>query len=162
MHAEKKHEIVFSEGVIDTNQSEAIAFGLFNELDFLFKFYMQESHFIYGDKELNFNVSFKTAYADINFDGKDELFVEMVHPLCGNSGCEVFLLENRSKIDLENKDPSRGWVNLGKFKFFIESFSSRENKGYAKIHGSSRWYKHKCLFIKEYDTYECLTEEKKP
>lgn len=162
--AENKKEIIFSEGVTDTYQSEAIAYGLFNEISSYFKFFVQDSHFIYGSKKLNFQVEFNTASVDVNLDGQNEVFVEVVAPgLCGSGGCTTYLLEKRTKkdSDLSDIDDSWEWIEIGRFfGFTLNSISPKENHGYLSIGGSSESYNYECHYQKNIDKYECKTKKK--
>ena len=157
--AEDKQKIIFSEGVTDTYQSEAIAYGLFNELSYYFKYFVQESHFIYGDKKIDFQVKFKTASVDVNLDGQDEVFVTLdAHGACGSGGCTTYLLEKRTKknSELNDIDDSWEWKEIGSFfGHYNFSISPKENHGYLSLDSFSKNYKYECYYKKNLDKYEC-------
>jgi hypothetical protein len=162
--ADEKKEIIFSKGVTDTYQSEAIAFGLFDEISSQFKYFVQDSHFIYGSKKLNFQVEFNTAYVDLNLDGQNEVLVEVVTSgLCGSSGCTTYLLEKRMKenIDLNQTNGSWEWIKIGEFfGFRFDTVSSKENYGYLSMVGLSEFYNYECYYQNNLDKYECKTNKK--
>jgi len=162
--AEEKKEIIFSKGVTDTYQSEAIAFGLFDEISSQFKYFVQDSHFIYGSKKLNFQVEFNTAYLDLNLDGQNEVLVEVVTSgFCGSGGCTTYLLEKRMKesIDLNQTNGSWEWIKIGKFfGLRFDAVLSKENYGYLSMVGLSEFYNYECDYQKNLDKYECKTNTK--
>ena len=144
--------IYFSEKVEDTYQSEAIAYGLFDEISSIFKIYVQDSHFIYGEENLDFKINFKTASVDINLDGRNEVFVTIDHNItCGNVACNTYLLEKKGTE----------WKIIGVFDLITPTFISSEKKyGYYNIHGRSRSYNYECYYERRSGKYRCDSTEK--
>ena len=162
LHAEEK-EIIFyyEEEGVNSYQAQAIAFGLFDEIAHTIKSYLQESHvpFMFDtkdslisflpDRTLNSLLEFKAISIDLNEDGIDEVFAQIMGSLvCGSGGCSAFILQGKEK----------NWRQLGWYFPSNETLiSSNKTNGYFDIHYSSKngstEYEYLCKFNNE--NYEC-------
>ena len=82
-------EIILENGLYK-KQAREVAIALEEELIELFKYWLKESHFIYGtEPNIDFNVDFSAAYVDLNNDNNDDLLVRVEHSLvCGVGDCD--------------------------------------------------------------------------
>ena len=82
-------EITLKKG-LNEKQAREVAIGLEEELIELFKYWLTESHFIYGtEPNINFNVDFSAASVDLDNDNNDDLLVRVEHSLvCGVGDCD--------------------------------------------------------------------------
>ena len=116
--AEKQINFLKLDDKIDFYQTQAISFGLFNEISDTLKTYIQDSHvpfmFENEDSKINFlpdksleNIlNFKAVSVDLNNDGVNEVIAYMSgNIVCGSSGCTSYILQG-------SKD---NWRILGEF-----------------------------------------------
>jgi hypothetical protein len=87
-------------------ETEAIVFGLKDEILNDVKYYLTESHFISGPicsggeancrQNFKFGLDFEVASIDLNLNGSDEVVV-IVHgaDVCGSGGCWAYILESK-------------------------------------------------------------------
>ena len=159
---EELTEIIFKEGA-NRSESQAIAFNLYNVISDALKFWLQESHFIYGAscnsngvgdfwdecrQNLNFNITFLTASVDLNLDGSNEVIVNVMHPaICGFYGtCTSYILE---------KDKG-GWRLIGGFfPGGKAKISSNKNGGYFDIYYFGKSNIYSCIYDKDENGYDC-------
>ena len=82
-------EITLKKG-LNEKQAREVAICLGDELTDLFKYWLTESHFIYGtEPNIDFNVDFSAASVDLDNDNNDDLLVRVEHSLvCGVGDCD--------------------------------------------------------------------------
>ena len=149
-----------SEGV-NSYQAQAISFGMFDEIAQTIKSYLQVSHvpFMFDNKDslisflpnrtLNSLLEFKAISIDLNEDGIDEVFAQIMGSLvCGSGGCSAFILQGKEK----------DWRQLGWYFPSNETLiSSNKTNGYFDIYylskNGSTEYEYTCKFKNE--NYEC-------
>jgi len=119
-------------------ESKAIASAMSERILDTFKYYVEESHFVYGpscaDKtvecrdNLDFSINFRVASVDLNSDDIDEVIVYYEAPnFCGSGGCTSYILAPTNMDD--------SWVILGKFfPGYEPSISSTTANGHNDIH----------------------------
>ena len=119
-------------------ESKAIASAMSDKILGAFKYYVEESHFVYGpscaDKtvecrgNLDFNINFRAASVDLNSDTIDEVIVYFEAPgFCGSGGCSSYILAPTNMDD--------SWLVLGEFfPGYNPSISSMTTNGHNNIH----------------------------
>jgi|TARA_B110000879_G_scaffold203504_1_gene281178 hypothetical protein len=138
-------------------ESQAIALAMADLIADTLKFYVEDSHLIYGpncaDKtiecrgNLEFNISFKAATIDLNADKIDEVIVYYEAPnFCGSGGCSSYILGQA--------DGGSGWEILGQFfPGYEPSISSSQYNRYSDIVYNGRDNSYRCRF--NGDRYDC-------
>ena len=148
--------IVLKDGA-NAYENKAIASAMSERILDTFKYYVEESHFIYGpscaDKtaecrgNLDFNINFRATSVDLNSDGIDEVIVYYEAPgFCGSGGCTSYILAPTNMDD--------SWVILGKFlSGYGPNISSLTTNGHNDIHYAGKNDSSICRYNGE--SYSC-------